>query len=61
MIVSVYTLEACLKMLGLGIHKYFASYWNVFDFGVTFLGILSLILEVFSIPLFYIIILRPLR
>jgi hypothetical protein len=57
----VYTLEATFKLLGLGIGQYFFSFWNVFDFSVTTLGILSLVLEVFNIPLFYVIILRPLR
>ena len=57
----MYTVEASLKLLGLGLAKYFASYWNIFDLLVTFLGILSLIFEYLGIPLSYIIILRPLR
>jgi len=59
--VALYTVEAILKLTGLGLEKYFSSYWNVFDFSVTALGILSLILQVLDIPLFYIVILRPLR
>lgn len=58
---SVYTFEACIKLLGLGAHRYFSSYWNMFDFAVTLLGILALIFEFVGIPLAYIIILRPLR
>jgi hypothetical protein len=54
-------MEASFKLLGLGLSKYFSSYWNVFDLGVTLLGILSLIFEFLGIPLSYIIILRPLR
>ncbi len=57
----MYTLEAILKLLSLGAVRYFASYWNCFDFAVTALGILSLILQVLDIPLFYVVILRPLR
>ncbi|TRY69993.1 hypothetical protein TCAL_02815 [Tigriopus californicus] len=59
--VALYTIEAILKLIGLGFKNYFASYWNMFDFGVTVLGILSLILEILDIPLFYVVILRPLR
>ena len=58
---SVYTIEASAKLLALGLQNYFSSFWNIFDFVVTFLGILSLMLEPFNIPLFYVIILRPLR
>lgn len=45
----------------MGPTQYFASYWNTFDFCVTILGILALILEIVGIPLSYVIILRPLR
>ncbi len=58
---TVYTLEAALKLLGLGFKKYFSSYWNVFDFAITALGIVSVVLEVVDIPMFYVVILRPLR
>ena len=58
---AVYTLEATLKLLGLGVRRYFMSWWNTFDFVITSLGIVSLVLEVFHIPIFYIVILRPLR
>ena len=57
----MYTLEATLKLLGLGLHGYFSSYCNIFDFSVTSLGILSLVLQILNIPLFYVVILRPLR
>ena len=58
---AVYTLEATLKLLGLGVRRYFMSWWNTFDFVITSLGIVSLVLEFFNIPIFYIVILRPLR
>lgn len=58
---SVYALEALLKVLGLGITKYFGSGWNVFDFTVTLLA-LSGVLVLSVAPSFtYIVILRPLR
>ena len=50
-----------MKLVGLGMREYFSSYWNLFDFAVTLLGIVSIILQVLDIPIFYIIILRPLR
>merc|ERR1712223_143905 len=59
--VALYTVEASIKLLGLGIDPYFKSWWNVFDFFVTVLGIASLIFQFVGIPLSYIIILRPLR
>ena len=59
--VGFYTMEASLKLLGLGFSKYFSSYWNLFDFIVTVLGIISLILNFLDVPITYIIILRPLR
>ena len=59
--VGFYTVEASLKLLGLGFAKYFASYWNLFDFIVTVLGIISLILNYLDVPIYYVIILRPLR
>ena len=59
--VGFYTVEASLKLLGLGFARYFASYWNLFDFVVTVLGIISLILNYLDVPIYYVIILRPLR
>jgi len=59
--VALYTVEACIKLLGLGAAQYFTCYWNTFDFCVTVLGILSLVFQFVGIPLSYIIILRPLR
>ena len=29
---AVFTIEACIKLLGLGVSRYFASGWNWFDF-----------------------------
>lgn len=59
--IVVYALEALIKVLGLGITRYFASGWNLFDFIVTLLPLLGvLLLSVF--PSFtYVVLLRPLR
>ncbi|KAK6620619.1 hypothetical protein RUM43_010911 [Polyplax serrata] len=58
---ALYALEALIKVLGLGITRYFASGWNLFDFIVTLLPLLGvLLLSVF--PSFtYVVLLRPLR
>lgn len=59
--VSVYTLEAILKILGLGVHKYFTSNWNTYDFIVTVAAIAGLVAEEFGMPFSFVVILRPLR
>ncbi|XP_040579006.1 two pore channel protein 1 [Lepeophtheirus salmonis] len=59
--IGLYTAEATFKLLGLGLNKYFSDSWNTFDFITTVLGILSLIFEYLGTPIFFIVILRPLR
>jgi two pore calcium channel protein 1 len=59
--ISIYTLEMILKLIGLGFRNYFKSHWNLLDFSITLLGILSIFLTEFDIPSTYIMILRPLR
>ncbi|KAK2574177.1 Two pore calcium channel protein 1 [Acropora cervicornis] len=55
---SIYTAEAFLKIVGFGLRKYFLSGWNVFDFLVTFFGVIGAISPTsFS----YIVCIRPLR
>lgn len=41
---AFYVLEACLKLFGLGLRKYWTNGWNVFDFSVTALSLLGLAL-----------------
>ena len=48
MSVLVYTLEASLKIFGLGVQRYFASGWNMFDFLITTASLLGLIIEIFG-------------
>ena len=45
---SVYSLEASLKMFGLGMDRYFASGWNTFDFLITSTSVIGLFVEVFG-------------
>eukprot|EP00092_Neocalanus_flemingeri_P012722 GFUD01013709.1.p1 GENE.GFUD01013709.1~~GFUD01013709.1.p1 ORF type:complete len:872 (+),score=167.61 GFUD01013709.1:299-2914(+) len=59
--ISIYTIEMILKLIGLGIPKYFSSPWNIFDCLITLLGISSVVLTELSIQSYYIMILRPLR
>lgn len=61
MFLSIYSLEAVLKLLGLGLDKYFSSGWNIYDFVVTSLAIVGLIAEICEKPFYYIMIFRPLR
>lgn len=59
--VSIYTVEMILKLIGLGIPKYFSSPWNIFDCLITLMGIVSIVLTEMAIQSSYIMILRPLR
>lgn len=53
--VSIYALEACLKIFGLGIRRYFASGWNMFDFLTTTASLLGLIIEMLGRRHFFVI------
>jgi len=46
--VAFYSLEASLKMFGLGMDRYFASGWNTFDFLITSTSVIGLFVEVFG-------------
>lgn len=43
--VVIFAVEAILKLLALGIVRYFKDEWNSFDFIVTVLGVVDLCLE----------------
>jgi Ion transport protein len=59
-ICTVYALEMTLKMFGLGLHRYFTSGWNLFDFIVTVVSFLGLIAEILGhFP--FLIVVRHLR
>ncbi|KAJ7382109.1 Two pore calcium channel protein 1 [Desmophyllum pertusum] len=55
--ISMYAAEAALKIIGLGLRKYFLSGWNLFDFFVTLAGFIGAVSTSFS----FIVCLRPLR
>ncbi|CAL4124824.1 unnamed protein product, partial [Meganyctiphanes norvegica] len=59
--VTFYCAEAILKMIGLGLTRYFRSGWNIYDFLVTILAVSGIIASHFSHPFFFVVILRPLR
>lgn len=45
---GIFTLEAILKILGLGPRQYFRNYWNIFDFLVVFGTYVGIIVGTFS-------------
>eukprot|EP00058_Branchiostoma_floridae_P009347 XP_002594835.1 hypothetical protein BRAFLDRAFT_124433 [Branchiostoma floridae] len=65
--VTIYVVEALLKIIGLGAWTYFQSGWNVFDFLVTVAGIVGTLGQNFEtggdldLTFHYILVLRPLR
>lgn len=59
---TIYGVEVLLKVTGLGPMAYFSSGWNLFDFSVTVLAFLGLIVLAFNKePFYFIVILRPLQ
>lgn len=54
-------MEVALKTLGMGLERYFSSGWNLYDFVVTFGGLIAVI----SLRLFpdfvYVVVFRPLK
>ncbi|XP_013381725.1 two pore calcium channel protein 1 [Lingula anatina] len=59
--VCVYSLEAFLKILGLGVVKYFTNGWNIFDFLVTVSSVVGVFGEFYDDSFYYIMVLRPFR
>ena len=59
--ICIYLVEIVLKLIGLGVKKYFSSSWNIFDCLCTVAGLVSLVLMEFGIHSYYIMILRTLR
>ncbi|CAG2179921.1 unnamed protein product, partial [Oppiella nova] len=57
--VSLYGLEASLKLIGFGLIQYFRSGWNRFDFAITCLAIVGLIFgEPMRLPFSFVFVLR---
>ncbi|XP_054153361.1 two pore channel protein 1-like [Oppia nitens] len=60
--VTLYGLEACLKLIGFGLIRYFSSGWNRFDFAITCLAIIGLIFtESMRLPFSFVFVLRSIR
>lgn len=58
---ALFVFEALLKVLGMGLSRYFSSGWNVYDFTVTLLALLGVLLNYIFPLLTCIVVLRPLR
>ncbi|XP_037292641.1 two pore calcium channel protein 1 isoform X2 [Manduca sexta] len=58
---SLFLLEACIRMLALGLGAYLESGWNVFDLSVTLLALMGAVLLSIAPKLFIVVIFRPLR
>ncbi|XP_068750290.1 two pore channel protein 1-like isoform X2 [Montipora capricornis] len=56
--VTIYSAEAFLKIVGLGLRKYLLSGWNVFDFMVTLFGFIG---SISPTSFSFIVCLRPFR
>ncbi|XP_064424335.1 two pore channel protein 1 [Latimeria chalumnae] len=56
---TIYGVELLLKITGLGPFEYFSSRWNFFDFSVTLLAFLGLLVLAFNMePFYFIVVLR---
>ncbi|KAJ1524179.1 hypothetical protein ONE63_010705 [Megalurothrips usitatus] len=58
---AIFVVEALLKVLGMGLSRYFSSGWNVYDFTVTLAALLGVLLNYLFPKLIFIVVLRPLR
>ncbi|XP_041348857.1 two pore calcium channel protein 1-like [Gigantopelta aegis] len=59
--VCLYSVEAVLKVLGKGPKEYFTSGWDLFDFLVTVISVIGVLLEIIDDTFYYVIALRPFR
>ncbi|XP_013146637.1 PREDICTED: two pore calcium channel protein 2-like isoform X3 [Papilio polytes] len=58
---TLFLVEACLRMLASGLAAYLESGWNVFDLSVTLLALMGAVLLSIAPKLFIVVIFRPLR
>ncbi|CAG9791274.1 unnamed protein product [Diatraea saccharalis] len=58
---TVFLLEAVLRMMASGLSAYLESGWNVFDLSVTLLALMGAVLLTIAPGLFIVVIFRPLR
>lgn len=59
--ISGFTLEVALKTLGMGLERYFSSGWNLYDFVVTFGGLIAVISLRLLPDFVYVVVFRPLK
>ncbi|KAG8227869.1 hypothetical protein J437_LFUL008662 [Ladona fulva] len=59
--IGLFSVEAVIRVLALGVRKYFSSGWNSWDFGVTLACLLGLIARAVDPSLTAVVVLRPLR
>ncbi|XP_046418336.1 two pore calcium channel protein 1-like isoform X1 [Neodiprion fabricii] len=59
--VSIFLLEAFVKVLGLGTRRYLSSGWNLFDLGASLLALIAGFLLLLSPTATFLVVLRPLR
>ncbi|KPI99014.1 Two pore calcium channel protein 1 [Papilio xuthus] len=58
---TLFLVEACLRMMASGLAAYLESGWNVFDLSVTLLALMGAVLLSIAPKLFIVVIFRPLR
>ncbi|XP_046386592.1 two pore calcium channel protein 1-like [Ischnura elegans] len=59
--IGMFSVEAIIRVMALGVSKYFASGWNVWDFSVTLGCLLGLMARAVDPSLTAVVVLRPLR
>lgn len=58
---TVFTAEACVRVLSLGVRRYFLSGWNCYDFYATLALVLALVVVSWQPQLVALAMIRPLR
>ena len=59
--ISIFTMEAILKLTGFGVKYYFLETWNRFDFVIVLLSLMSLLKDLFSFKITALRIIRVAR
>lgn len=60
-LLSVFLIEAALRIMACGLSAYLESGWNVFDLSVTLLALMGAVLLTIAPKLFIVVMFRPLR
>ncbi|XP_071448178.1 two pore calcium channel protein 1-like [Hetaerina americana] len=59
--IGLFSVEAVIRVMALGVRKYFASGWNAWDFSVTLACLIGLMARAVDPSLTAVVVLRPLR